>query len=375
MKKILFAINKFAVGGAERLVVDQVNHLDQNDFFVSVLTLFPEGGHSIQQELVIPKNRQMLISFRSFFDTKAYRELVKFLQRDRFDIIVTNLFFTNTVVRIAAAVAFLFDAKKPAMVAYEHNIYRYKEWKHFFMDWVLSFTTVKIIAVSESVKRFLITQGGLSRNKVVVLYNGVSIPPECVLGREEARKKYGIPEHVFLVLSVGRVTKQKGYHYLVEAAALLVHQGMKNTLFLIIGAEEQKLSVGLRKVLQKNQLSETVRFLGPMDHCAVIGYLSAADLFCMPSLWEGFGIAATEAMMLGKPVVASDIDGLREIVYDGKDGFLIPPRDAQGIASAIRRLAGDRALMDQYAGFAKEHALRFSFDEHILRFRELLSNF
>ncbi len=374
MTKILFAINKFAVGEAERLVIDQANRLDKNVFSVSVLTLFSEGEHSIKKELLIPEERRVYIPFRGFFDVSAYRKLIVFLRREHFDIIITNLFFTNTAVRIASIIAFLFDAKKPTIVAYEHNIYRYKEWRHFFIDWVLSFATTKIIAVSEAVKRFLVMQGSISAKKIAVLYNGISIPSQCVLGREEARKKYGISGDMFLILSVGRVTKQKGYEYLIEAAAILHEQGMKNVLFLIIGIEEQRLSVTFKANIQKKKLTEMVRLLGPVDHCDVIGYLSAADMFCMPSLWEGFGIAAVEAMMIGKPVVASNIDGLREVVYAGTDGLLVPSRDVKALADAISRLAGDKALLEQYARSAKEHALRFSFDEHIRRFEELLAN-
>lgn len=374
MKKILFAINKFAVGGAERLVVNQANYLNEKDFSVFVVTFFSEKENSIKRELLVPQTSQVFISFRGFFDLAGYYRLIAFLKREQFNVIITNLFFTNTVVRIAVFVAFLFDAKKPVVVAYEHNIYRYKEWRHFFVDWMLSFTTTKIIAVSEAVKRFLVIRGCISAKKIVVLHNGVLIPVQCVLSREEARKKYGIPESIFLILSVGRVTQQKGYEYLIEATAMLSEQGMKNILFLIIGAEEQKLSVALRANIQKKKLSETLRFLGPMDHCDVVGYLSAADVFCMPSLWEGFGIAAVEAMMLGKPVVASNIDGLREIVYHGEDGLLVPPRNAKALADAISRLAGDKAFLVRCAGSAKEHALFFSFDGHIRRFEELLAN-
>lgn len=191
--------------------------------------------------------------------------------------------------------------------------------------------TDRFIAISNAIKADLI-QRGVAPDKVTVIYNGIDETPSRPT-RLEARKRLGIGTDEFAVGSVARLEPNKGIRYLVGAASELSRciSGLK---VVIVGSGSEGES--LKKLALKLGLEKEVVFCGFLPDA--IKLLVAFDVFAMPSLSEGFGLAAVEAMAARVPVVASRVGGLAEIFEDGESGLLVEPGDRMALANAILSL-------------------------------------
>ena len=202
----------------------------------------------------------------------------------------------------------------------------------------------RVIAVSDEVReRYRVTLD-VPAVKLVVVRNGIPIP-RARRPRDPALRAQlvrGRPD--FVVLTPARFHEQKGHAYLLEAAARV-----PDATFVLAGEGE------LRPAMERR-----ARDLGVMDRCVFLGHrsdvpelLAAADLFVLPSLFEGLPLSVLEAMAAERPVVATAIGGTDEAVVDGVTGLLVPPRDAAALAAAIGRLRSDPALAGRLAQTAR----------------------
>ena len=147
------------------------------------------------------------------------------------------------------------------------------------------------------------------------------------------------------LLAAGRFTRQKGFDVLLEAAARMqaVRTAQVDVLIAGDGGEEEPL----RQLVQRHGLATSVCFLGAVDADRMAALYRGALAVVVPSRWEGLPLVCLEAMASGRPVVASDVDGIPDAVLDGQTGLLVPPDDAGALAGALERLVGDRALADR----------------------------
>ena len=171
-----------------------------------------------------------------------------------------------------------------------------------------------------------------------VIHSGVNLEPflRADKDRERMRKELGIPADAFAVGTVGRLTAVKGQRYLLEAAAKL-SRDIPGLFCILLGDGElrEELKAGASDL----GIGEHVLFLGWRDDVAAI--ISVFDVFVLPSLNEGMGRVIVEAMASGKPVVASDVGGIRNLVGDKENGILVRPADPEGLAKGIKDLYGD----------------------------------
>jgi glycosyltransferase involved in cell wall biosynthesis len=195
------------------------------------------------------------------------------------------------------------------------------------------FTCHHAIAVSEGVKRDLIA-GGLPAKMITVIYNGVDgdkINGLAVQDPEDFLTEYADKRVVGMV---ARLEPEKGHRYFLEAAAQVLNEH-PDVLFLIVGAGS--LADSLPKLAASLGISDKIVFTGYRKNVAKL--INMMDILVIPSLTEAFGITMVEGMCLGKPCVASAVGGLTEIAgADGDVAFLVPPGDAESLASKIRYL-------------------------------------
>ena len=173
----------------------------------------------------------------------------------------------------------------------------------------------------------------LVRRKSEVIYNSVNIERiegRSVCDREAKRQALGIPPGVILVCSIGRLAPQKGYRILLQAAARILTFN-PNVYFLIAGEGAQRAEL---EALQKQlQLGENVRFLGARDDPEAL--LSASDLLVHSSLWEGLPTVIMESMIIGTPVVATDLPAGRQLIGNNQRGWLARANDPEALAQTI----------------------------------------
>jgi glycosyltransferase involved in cell wall biosynthesis len=194
----------------------------------------------------------------------------------------------------------------------------------------------RIVAVSEYQRDWALRVGIGSPEQVVAIPNGVPIDRvEPRRSRAEVRAELGIGD-AFMILSTGRLAEQKGLEYLIRAAPLL-RLAVPSARIVLAG--DGPLTRELAKLVGTLGLEDTVALLG---HRSDIGdLLAASDLVVLPSLWEGLSISLLEAMAAARPVVTTSIGSNREVTEDGEAAVLVPPKDPESLAAAIRSLASD----------------------------------
>ncbi len=173
-----------------------------------------------------------------------------------------------------------------------------------------------------------ITRFGVSSDKVAFIPNGVDL---SMFSASNGAKTHATGSQA---LYLGRLSAEKGVDTLVDAIVMLARGGEKDIRLAIVGDGE--LNAALQKKVKENGLEDIVTFHGPVPHAEVAGYLRKSGVLCLPSLREGTPNAALEALACGRPVVASRVGGLPDIIIEGVNGFMFEPGSAKGIAEALK---------------------------------------
>jgi glycosyltransferase involved in cell wall biosynthesis len=217
--------------------------------------------------------------------------------------------------------------------------------------------------VSQDIARHLKTTVSRSADKIEVLYLGIGDAPHVTRSREEIRSELGLSNTTALIVSVARLAPQKSLEVLFEA----VQKMDKNVLIAVIG--EGPLRDELGRHVQGLGMSERVRFLGFRNDVA--DYVAAADVFCLSSVWEGVPLAAQEAILLGTPVVGTDVGGMRELISNKVSGRLVPSRDPEALGAALNEVLGEPGRARAYSTAALASlSERFSTDAMLTRLRD-----
>ena len=373
--KILFAVGRLTIGGGEKLLVHQLKYLDREKFDPHLLTLFPEKKESF--EPLLRSDLQLGVrpldmvwkqfNFHGIFDAVSWFHLVRYLRREKFDVIVTSLFSANLNVRLASLLA----GRPKVMIAYEHNIYSNKHRWQIWVDWFLAKFTDRVIVDAESVKKFTAKQEGIPEDKFLVMHipplADVKVgPPAGGPTLDELRNEFWIKPDDMVILTVSRLVKEKGHTYLIQAAKVVCSQ-FPNAKFLIVGWGPLK-----------EKLEEEVRALGLEGKVIVAGkrdiadVLPLADMYVEPALSVDIGIASMEAMRAGLPIVSTDVGEMPVFVKDRENGFLVPPGDSGALAEKILVILKSDALRKKMGEKSRERVKDFTVDGYMRKFEGLI---
>jgi len=246
--------------------------------------------------------------------------IARFLHQEKIDVLICNL---NKDVRVAGLAARL--VKKPVVIA-RHGVQLCgKKWKHKV---TLQHLTDGILTNSVSIRRNYAAYGWFPDNFVRVIYNGIedkSSVQAYDFTREFPDKK--------IVFSAGRLSEQKGFSYLIETAFML-RKKRSDLVFIIAG--KGRLENQLKKQIREKGLEKHFFLFGFSDN--IDPFLKGCDLFVLSSLFEGMPNVVMEAMAVGTPVVATDVNGVRELMEDGVTGLVVPPRHPGDMSEAIEIL-------------------------------------
>ena len=212
------------------------------------------------------------------------------------------------------------------------------------IDRVFAAMTDRVICVCRSDMANAIAAGVLPAASARAVLNGIDVEQveqtfaRVSVGRDALRASLGIqPEHL-AVVCVARYHRQKGLPVLIDAFAQAVAEQANLRLVLAGGGAEQP---ALEELARRLGVANRVTFWTSAGSAVAGGAYAAADLFCLPSLWEGLPLVVLEAWACGLPVIATAVDGTREIVRPGLDGLLVPVNDAKALSQAILDLARD----------------------------------
>lgn len=226
----------------------------------------------------------------------------------------------------------------------------------------------KMICVSYGVKDAFVKQG-INAEKCVVVHNGIDTETKPSISPFEVRKKLGISEDEILIGTVGSLIKRKRIIDLIDAFYILTNQTKNSVKCIILGDGSEKDN--LIEYAKKRKIHEKVIFTGFQSNA--ISYINAMDIFVLTSEKEGLPRVILEAMLMGKPVVASNVTGPAELVIDGETGFLVPVRHPEVLANCILKLIKNPELRKQMGERARKRVIeKFSIEKYIAGVENIL---
>ena len=312
---ILFLINDFTVGGAQKLLIDEFNYLDRKSYELFLVTLFEFKDKEDFFDQIPDFVHLTRLDFRSAKDIKGWLSFIKTLKNIKPNLVISGLFLSNFISRVL----------KPFFgyqcIAIEHNTYVNKRWWEIWLDRILSYLTFRIVGVSRSVVDFTAKQEKISLKKFQVINNGVDLKnykPVDLAVKEEKKKKINFKSEDKLIISVGRLTPQKNQKQLIEAFSIF---SKKHPEYKLIILGQGGLFNDLSALINQLNISNNIFLLGSKQN--LIDYYQASDFFASTSLIEGFGIAHVEAMACGLPILTTKTAGPDEMLTEGVNGYFI----------------------------------------------------
>jgi L-malate glycosyltransferase len=217
----------------------------------------------------------------------------------------------------------------------------FSKWKYRQVDC--------FIAASEAIRRMLVADG-VEADRAVTVHEGIDVHHVLSAPPVNVHEAFFLPRGAPVVGNVAALVPHKGQRYLIDAAHLVVRQ-IPDARFVILGEGEQREH--LEKQVREHHLEKHVWL--PGFRTDVLGCIKGFDLFVMSSISEGLGTSLLDAMAASRPIVATTAGGIPEIVEEGVNGLLVPPRDHHALAQAIVRALSDEALRRRMgeAGFAR----------------------
>jgi len=326
--KVLQLVEDLKVGGAEKVIADITLGIDKREFESHTWCL--SSGGSIANELQEKGASVRILGISSYFNPLNILKLATLLKKVKPDIVHTHGYFASVIGRIAAKYAHV-----PILFNHVHSTYWEYKKRNFFIEKLLSKYTQKIICCSEAVREFVTNNEKIDPSKTVVIYNGVDEERFSHFNNiSSIREEIGIEPNDPILGTVSSLAPHKGHLYMIQAAPKIL-EAFSSTKFLFVG--DGVLKEELENQVKNLDITSNVIFTGTRKNIPEL--LNLMDIFVLPSSSrEGLGIAIIEAMAAEKPVVATDIGGIPEVVENGKTGILVPPKNPEALAQAIIEL-------------------------------------
>ncbi len=367
---ILFLGTQMEVAGAQRVLLSQARWFHEHGYPVQAIFFYDKQGLAANWQAqfdfpVISLNAWGRKTVPVFNLIAGLVRLFRLL-RGKVKTIVT---FTPHSNLLGLPLAWL--AGVPVRVGTHHGYIEGSStrlaWLH---GWLINSRLCNVmVAVSEQVRAYAIAREGAKSDKVVVIENGIEplrVNKLTPADRNALRAEMG-PDGAVLLLTVGRLTVQKGHTVLLDAITQLKNE--PGVVFVFAG--DGPLLAELKQKARQLEITQRVRFLGVREDINEL--LLAADIFVQPSLWEGLSLALLEALLAGLPVLATQVEGVVDVVEDGDSALLVPAKDAAALAAAIERLLKDPDLRKRLGAAGQQRAkTRYSVEHMGTAYEDLL---
>ncbi|MDD4599667.1 MAG: glycosyltransferase family 4 protein [Negativicutes bacterium] len=342
---ILFS-QPWKVGGAETHVADLIRTMKAKGHSVFIIT---HGDKRVEQ-LDALVSKQWVFNFRStnpLLYLKVGKQLCEIVQDQKIDIVHAHqrtAGYFGAYIKMKTGIPFVVTIHDP--------------WKRALLKKMHSNIFSHIITVSEFLRQRFITEFGFDANRVHTIWNGVDENryDPCNFSREELRKLregLGISADHKVVSLIARLYSSKGHQYIIEAAPNIIKH-IPEVRFLFVGSGEHEAK--FKAQIQEKALCDYFIFTGYREDIPEL--IAISDIVTRPSDMEGLPINLIEAMLMEKPVVATGIAGVPEMIEHGENGFMIEPSDTENLAKYIIKLLSDSSLSNNMGQRGRETALR-----------------
>lgn len=358
---VLHIIPDLGSGGAERMVVDLAKFTDKNQFDVRICALYDKKGYPLEKELEELNINTYYLGKKTGPDIKIMWRLFLLLKRLKPDVIHTHL----SVVRYSFLPALIH--RIPKMV---HTVHNQPEFEVDAIGKRVHKVAYRLGVIPVSIstqieEKMHLIYGNI---KSPLIYNGVDTRRfEGVDAQvsENLRKELDIDNH-FVLLHIGRFTEQKNHKMLIIAFKKIYDSYPKAVLLLVGNGE---LLPQTQQLVNALGLSSRVRFLGLRTDIPEL--MSISDIFVLSSAWEGLPITVLEALAAGKPVVATAVGGVPELIDQGKTGYLVKSGDVDGLAEGILSIIQNSELQRSFSVNARKKAKLFDIKRIAMEYQNL----
>ncbi len=327
--RILHVIDSLDLGGAQVVLLNLIQHADRARFQHEVAAIHGRGVFwKALRATGVPVRS---LSFHHYFPSYVFGLLWLLLTR-RPDVVHCHLLAANVIAKPLAALCGV-----RVRINHDHcndKLTDPRPWALPADRWTNRFST-HVIAVSESTRAFVERHEGVPRERTSTIHNGI----DCVAfqpqpaQRAAARERWQLPADAFVVAGIGRLTFQKNFALFLDVAAAVLREH-PHAFFVLVGTGEDEAA--LREQAGRLGIADRVRFLGYVGEMAAL--YPALDALLLTSRYEGLPITILEAMAAGVPIVASQLDGIAEVLADGCDAALVPADDAAQFAARVGEL-------------------------------------
>jgi glycosyltransferase involved in cell wall biosynthesis len=259
--------------------------------------------------------------------------LVRLARTLHADVVHTHLVHADVYGGLAARL------RGARLVSTKHNDDPFRVGPFRFVERGLSHLADRIVTITDALNLFTVEQVGVPADKVETIHYGLDDVPDAW----GVNPPDDVPKGATVLLSVARLTDQKGIDVAIRALAAL----SEDTVLVVLGEGPQRAT--LLRLARELGVDARVFLLGRVPDVAA--WLGRATVLVHPARWEGFGLSVLEAMLAGLPVVAANVSALPELIVDGESGVLVEPDDAEALASGIMRALAQPQLGD--AGLAR----------------------
>jgi glycosyltransferase involved in cell wall biosynthesis len=369
-RKILFLIPALPVGGAERVMIQILRRVDRSRFNPH-LVLFQRSGAfldhvpgDVDVHPLVPRKYYFLMRWLVYFKYK------KCVSRLRPDVVVSFMWYPNFIALLEKRLS-----RVPRkVIVCEHSTLSFTKGGRLIgliRKWMirLSYPAAdRVIALTGQMRQELMAGAPLSQDRVKVVHNPADIHELETLSKEPVDQKWFNPS-VPLILSIGRLTIEKGFDHLIRAFSQI--DGSHPARLVILGEGEERGR--LEGVIHQLGIGEKVCLPGLEKN--PYKYLAHSTLFVLSSNFEGFPNVLIEAMALGVPCIATRCPtGPEEIITDGVDGLLVPPGDEKALAAAMTRLLKNATLRHRLSETGKRRAGDFEVKKIVKEYEDLISS-
>jgi glycosyltransferase involved in cell wall biosynthesis len=361
-RRILYIHGISEIGGAEQDLLRLLERIDRQEFEPFVVC--PPGGPLIKEleerkvqvyPINLPPWRQLKGIIRIPF---AVRSLYKLMLELRINLVHVNDFWWGPVSYMASRMADV-----PCVVHIRQEIEPRRVRQYWFKK------PHGMIAVSNRI-RDVAVEAGVDPVKIKVIYSGIDPAVNAnSTDRTRVREQYRLTSSQAVIGTVANLFPRKGYEYLIDAL-VPIQKKIHDIHCLIVGEGDAQYHQMILDRVESNGLKRNVTFTGFQRE--VPAHILAMDVFVLPSVMEGFGIVLLEAMAMEKPVVATTVGGIPEIVEDSVTGFLVPPRDSDGLAQKIIYLLENQMVRERLGKLGRKRVVElFTANRTVLQIQAL----
>lgn len=360
-----------SAGGVDRYLRMLLKYLDK-DFFENIVVLSQDFREDDYKGLAIEYVTVKMQRAIGKEDKKSIIEVRKQIKKYQPDIVYAHSSKAGAISRIANIGLKSRCVYNPHGWAFNMNVSANKQRTYMIIEKLLAMYCDKIVCISESERESALKDQICKADKLELIYNGIDIEAyESSANQSIKRADIGIPEDAFVVGMVGRISEQKAPDIFIRAAKK-IKINLPTAYFVIVGSGEMEPEI--RKYARDNGLADSLHITGWVENS--INYIELFDVACLLSRWEGFGLVLPEYMMAGKPIVASNVDAIPNILQNEYNGILVDVENIDETCSAIMRLHDDEKLRNELVRNGKEELRRFDVKrvcrEHEALFRDVL---